>query len=448
MHLDLLAAAVRQGGERAGRGPLDRPREARRGGAGPGEAAGPGALSEALIVGSRRAARGSGSAAEPGLQPGRRPDPEGLGRRDRRPSSASSTRCCCGCLPDADADRLVAVQETVPSAPFVVAPGGIRRLERTQRGLRDAFRVPVQRVGTDHAGRRRRDSVDRRDVLGLLPDAPRAASRGSDVPSRRGTAGPRRSRGAQSRPLAAREVRRRVATSSDARSRWTGAPAPSSASCRWTSNSRPALATCGTRWSSPRRTWTDRRNHGAGHGGPASVRRDPRAGARRDRGARRPPRRGSSPHQHRPRGRGRRASSPAKRGDRSVPPPRPARGGARPAHRLRQRAEPAAWPHDLPVQGDDGSTPPSAPFRWRIGRLVAVESLLLALAGGGVGVEVAAWGVGVLRHSFSPEMSWWIQRCRRHRRRLAGPRVLARGGGSCRPRVRPRRGVGGVAARR
>lgn len=47
--------------------------------------------------------------------------------------------------------------------------------------------------------------------------------------------------------------------------------------------------------------------------------------------------------------------------------------------------------------------------RWRIGRLVAVESLLLALAGGVVGVGVAAWGVGVLRDSVSPEMSRWIQ---------------------------------------
>ena len=47
--------------------------------------------------------------------------------------------------------------------------------------------------------------------------------------------------------------------------------------------------------------------------------------------------------------------------------------------------------------------------RWRIGRLVAVESLLLALAGVVVGVGVAAWGVGVLRDSISPEMSRWIQ---------------------------------------
>ncbi len=47
--------------------------------------------------------------------------------------------------------------------------------------------------------------------------------------------------------------------------------------------------------------------------------------------------------------------------------------------------------------------------RWRIGRLVAVESMLLALAGGGVGVGVAAWGVAVLRDSISPEMSRWIQ---------------------------------------
>ena len=47
--------------------------------------------------------------------------------------------------------------------------------------------------------------------------------------------------------------------------------------------------------------------------------------------------------------------------------------------------------------------------RWRIGRLVVIESLLLALAGTGVGVVVAAWGVAVLRDSVSPEMSRWIQ---------------------------------------
>ena len=47
--------------------------------------------------------------------------------------------------------------------------------------------------------------------------------------------------------------------------------------------------------------------------------------------------------------------------------------------------------------------------RWRIGRLVAVESLLLALVAGGIGVGVAAWGVGVLKDSISPEMARWIQ---------------------------------------
>ena len=47
--------------------------------------------------------------------------------------------------------------------------------------------------------------------------------------------------------------------------------------------------------------------------------------------------------------------------------------------------------------------------RWRIGRLVVIESLLLALAGSGVGIVVAAWGVAVLRDSVSPEMSRWIQ---------------------------------------
>ena len=47
--------------------------------------------------------------------------------------------------------------------------------------------------------------------------------------------------------------------------------------------------------------------------------------------------------------------------------------------------------------------------RWRLGRLVVIESLLLALAGGGVGMAVAAWGVAVLRDSISPEMSRWVQ---------------------------------------
>ena len=47
--------------------------------------------------------------------------------------------------------------------------------------------------------------------------------------------------------------------------------------------------------------------------------------------------------------------------------------------------------------------------RWRIGRLVVIESLLLALAGGGVGMAVAAGGVAVLRGSISPEMSRWVQ---------------------------------------
>ena len=38
-----------------------------------------------------------------------------------------------------------------------------------------------------------------------------------------------------------------------------------------------------------------------------------------------------------------------------------------------------------------------------------IESLLLALAGSGVGMGVAAWGVAVLRDGISPEMSRWVQ---------------------------------------
>ncbi len=66
--------------------------------------------------------------------------------------------------------------------------------------------------------------------------------------------------------------------------------------------------------------------------------------------------------------------------------------------------------------------------RWRLGRLVVIESLLLALAGGGVGMGVAAWGVAVLRDSISPEMSRGSGLPGR-RRRLAGACVLAGGGG-------------------
>ena len=47
--------------------------------------------------------------------------------------------------------------------------------------------------------------------------------------------------------------------------------------------------------------------------------------------------------------------------------------------------------------------------RWRIGRLVVTESLLLSLAGSGVGILVAVWGVAVLKDSVSPEMARWIQ---------------------------------------
>ena len=47
--------------------------------------------------------------------------------------------------------------------------------------------------------------------------------------------------------------------------------------------------------------------------------------------------------------------------------------------------------------------------RWRIGRLVVIESLVLALVGGGVGMGVAACGVAVLTGSISPEMSRWVQ---------------------------------------
>ena len=47
--------------------------------------------------------------------------------------------------------------------------------------------------------------------------------------------------------------------------------------------------------------------------------------------------------------------------------------------------------------------------RWHIGRLVVLESLLLALVATGLGIAVAGWGVGVLRNSVSPEAARWIQ---------------------------------------
>ena len=45
---------------------------------------------------------------------------------------------------------------------------------------------------------------------------------------------------------------------------------------------------------------------------------------------------------------------------------------------------------------------------WRIGRPVVLESLLLSLVGGGVGIIVAIWGVDVLKDSVSPEMARWV----------------------------------------
>ena len=86
-------------------------------------------------------------------------------------------------LPYPEADRLVTVQESDPPAPFLVTPGRLRRLEGTRRRLRDAVRVPLQRVRTDRAVRRRRASVHRRGVVGLLSDPPRAAPPGADVSS-------------------------------------------------------------------------------------------------------------------------------------------------------------------------------------------------------------------------------------------------------------------------
>jgi putative ABC transport system permease protein len=46
--------------------------------------------------------------------------------------------------------------------------------------------------------------------------------------------------------------------------------------------------------------------------------------------------------------------------------------------------------------------------RWRVGRLVVIESLLLSLAGSGIGIAIAVWGVGVLKDSVSPEMARFV----------------------------------------
>ena len=47
--------------------------------------------------------------------------------------------------------------------------------------------------------------------------------------------------------------------------------------------------------------------------------------------------------------------------------------------------------------------------RWQIGRLVVIESLLLALVGSNIGIAVAGWGVGLLKDSVSPDAARWIQ---------------------------------------
>ena len=47
--------------------------------------------------------------------------------------------------------------------------------------------------------------------------------------------------------------------------------------------------------------------------------------------------------------------------------------------------------------------------RWRIGRLVVIESLLLSFAGSSIGIAVAVWGVAVLTDSVSPDVARWIQ---------------------------------------
>lgn len=47
--------------------------------------------------------------------------------------------------------------------------------------------------------------------------------------------------------------------------------------------------------------------------------------------------------------------------------------------------------------------------RWRIGRLVVSESLLLSLAGSSIGIAVAAGSVAVLKESVSPDAAKWIQ---------------------------------------
>ena len=406
MHLDLLAAQYVRAGETPSRGAPAGPREVRRGRAGPGVAQGSGGLSDARVDGPRRAVRGAGPAEEPGLQPRRRPHARGRRRRERgrlqlrRRGAAAAAALSRGRPAGGRAGDQ-------PAGALPRHAGRLCRLEGAQRHLRDAVRVHVQRVRTDRAVRRRRAAVHRRGVVRLLSDASRATPPGPDLSPGRGPAGPRRGRGARSRPLDApvrgragrRRTRDRAGRAHPHRDRGDAARV------RVPARRPRRVCPAGAHRAGSERPAQPQR----GDGGPAPARGDPGAGARPHGGPRRPARGGPSPHQHRPRRRGRRASAPAARGDRSVPRPRPARGGARPAHRVRQRVEPATGPDDLPGPGDDGSRRPGRRTVAHRARLVAIESLLLALVGGGVGIGVATWGVGVLRDSISPEMSRWIQ---------------------------------------
>ena len=350
-------------------------------------------------------------------------------------------------LPYVEADRLAAVQETNPPAPFLVTPGDYVDWRERNEVFETLSGYLYSVSGLTTPAGRRRAAVHRGGVLRLLSDAPRAAPPGADVPARRGSAGPRRGRGDRSRPLDA-PVRGRTGHRG-ARDRAGRAPVHRgrrhAAGVRVPPRRPRRVDPAGAHRGGPERPAEPQR----GDGGPAPARRDPRAGARRDGGARRPPRGGPSPDQHRPRRRGRRAPAPATRGDGSVSPPRPDRGGARAARRVRQRVEPAVGPHDLPRPRDDLSRFRAAPRRGAMAHRAAGRGRVPAAGarrrrhrhrGRGVGRR-GAQGQHLARDvEVGPGLP-------RHRRRLAGLRLLARGGGRRRCRVRPGRGVRGVAAR-
>ena len=284
--------AVRPRRQGARRGAPAGPREVRRRHPGPGVAEGPGGVPDARVDRPRRAVRAAGPPEELGLQPDRRPHAGGRDRRERgrlqlrrRGAAAAAAVRRGGPVGGGSGDE--------PAVAVLRHAGRLRRLEGTQRGLRDAVRVHVQPGRTDGAVRRRRAAVRGRDVGRLLPDAPRAAAPGADVPSRRGPGGPRPRRGAGPRPLDApfRGRARRRRTRDHPGRADPDRDRRDAAGVR-VSHRRPRrVDPAGAHRGGPERPPEPQRDDR----GPAAARRDPAAGARPHGGARRPPRGDPSP---------------------------------------------------------------------------------------------------------------------------------------------------------